>query len=73
MATSDKEQQGIDVKYHTRLAQGAKLDGTSLQAKGGKEHSESKKMGGLAHHSGKKSKWSNNSFIEWKFDKQSYR
>jgi hypothetical protein len=56
MATSDKEQQGIDVKYHTRLAQGAKLDGTSLQAKGGKEHSESKKMGGLAHHSGKKSK-----------------
>lgn len=56
MATSDKEQQGIDVRYHARLAQGAKLDGTSLQSKGEKENSESKKMGGLSHHSGKKHK-----------------
>jgi len=55
MATSDKEQQGIDVKYHKRLAQDAKLDGTSLQAKGDK-HAINKKMGGLDHHAGKKSK-----------------
>ena len=31
---SDKEQQGEDVRYHARMAQGAKLDGTSLKAKG---------------------------------------
>jgi hypothetical protein len=35
MATSDKEQMGEDVRYHARLAMGAKLDGTSrCKAKG---------------------------------------
>jgi hypothetical protein len=34
MATSDKEQMGEDVRYHARMAMGAKLDGTSLKAKG---------------------------------------
>jgi len=34
MATSDKEQMGENVNYHTRMAMGAKLDGTSLKAKG---------------------------------------
>jgi hypothetical protein len=34
MATSDKEQMGEDVRYHARMAMGAKLHGTSLKAKG---------------------------------------
>lgn len=34
MSTSDKQQMGEDVRYHARLAMGAKLDGTSLKAKG---------------------------------------
>ena len=34
MATNDQQQKGIDVRYHKRIAMGAKLDGTSLQEKG---------------------------------------
>jgi len=47
---SDKEQQGEDVRYHARLAQGAKLDGTSMKAKGEKLSStKHQKHGGLDH------------------------
>jgi hypothetical protein len=35
MSTSDKEQSGINVPQHKRIAQGEKLDGTSYQPKGG--------------------------------------
>jgi len=53
MATSsDKEQKGIDVRYHARLAMGVKLDGTSMQPKGGNEESKAK-SGGLSHASKK--------------------
>jgi hypothetical protein len=41
---SDKEQKSINVPQHKRIAQGEKLDGTSMQPKGG-----SKPQGGLAH------------------------
>jgi len=34
MATSDKEQKGINVPQHKRIAMGEKLDGTSYQPKG---------------------------------------
>jgi hypothetical protein len=34
MSTSDQEQMSINVPMHKRIAQGAKLDGSSLQAKG---------------------------------------
>ncbi|CAB5219901.1 hypothetical protein UFOVP239_5 [uncultured Caudovirales phage] len=47
MATSDQEQKGINVPQHKRLAAGEKIDGTSLQAKGGS--SSKKPAGGLAH------------------------
>ena len=47
MATSDQEQQSILVPQHKRLAQGAKLDGTSMQPKGG--NTPSKPAGGLSH------------------------
>lgn len=48
MATSEQEQQSILVPQHKRMAQGAKLDGTSMQAKGdGKGNS--KPAGGLSH------------------------
>jgi hypothetical protein len=43
MSVSDQEQKSINVPYHKRLAQGEKLDGTSLQPKGQKE----KPKGGL--------------------------
>jgi hypothetical protein len=58
MATSDKEQKGIDVRYHARLAMGVKLDGTSLESKGGSKSSshEGKKQGGLSHTHSKKHK-----------------
>lgn len=45
MATSDKEQQSELVPQHKRIAQGAHLDGTSLQAKGDQKKPE---QGGLA-------------------------
>ena len=47
---SDAEQKGINVPMHKRLAQGEKLDGTSLGSKG----ESKKKQGGLAHTSKKK-------------------
>jgi hypothetical protein len=50
MGTSDKEQMGEDVRYHARLAMGAKLDGTSLKAKGTSTpvKNTGKQSGGLA-------------------------
>ena len=45
---SEAEQKGIDVRQHKRIAQGEKLDGTSLGSKG-KSESTQKKSGGLAH------------------------
>lgn len=49
MATSDAEQKGPMVRYHARLAQGVKLDGTSLEPKGGSQHkAPSKPHGGLS-------------------------
>jgi len=55
---SDNEQRGINVPQHKRLAQGEKLDGTSLEPKGGSKTSshESKKSGGLSHASHAKKK-----------------
>ena len=47
MATSDAEQKGPNVRYHARLAQGVKLDGTSLETKGGSQPKK-KPQGGLA-------------------------
>lgn len=46
MSTSDAEQKGPMVRYHARMAQGVKLDGTSLQPKGGSQQSK-KPQGGL--------------------------
>lgn len=46
MATSDKEQMGQNVRQHKRMAMGEKLDGTSMQPKGGSK--TSKPAGGLA-------------------------
>lgn len=40
---SDAEQKSVNVPQHKRIAQGEKLDGTSLQPKGG-----SKPAGGLS-------------------------
>ena len=48
MASADKEQKSIDVPMHKRLAMGEKLDGTSLQSKGGSTESKTK-SGGLSH------------------------
>jgi hypothetical protein len=53
MATSDQEQKGPMVRYHARLAQGVKLDGTSLEPKGGSQQGKSnsqpaKRSGGLS-------------------------
>jgi len=45
---SDKEQKSVNVPQHKRLAQGEKLDGTSMQPKGG-SGSSSHKSGGLEH------------------------
>jgi hypothetical protein len=47
MSTSDAEQKGPMVRYHARMAQGVKLDGTSLQPKGGSQPAK-KPQGGLA-------------------------
>lgn len=54
MATSDNEQRSILVPAHKRMAMGEKLDGTSLQAKGGS--APAKKTSGLGHLSSKKNK-----------------
>jgi hypothetical protein len=45
MATSNNSQTGELVKQHHRLAMGEKLDGTSMQPKGG---SQAKPAGGLS-------------------------
>ena len=45
MATSDQEQKSINVPMHRRMAMGEKLDGQSLQPKGG---SQAKPAGGLS-------------------------
>jgi len=50
MSTSDQEQKSINVPMHKRLAQGEKLDGTSLKGSGDK----AKAKGALDH--AKKSK-----------------
>lgn len=47
MATSDQEQRGINVPMHKRIAMGEKLDGTSLQPKGGAKPAR-KPQGGLS-------------------------
>jgi hypothetical protein len=44
MATSDQEQKGVNVPQHKRIAMGEKLDGSSLQPKGG----QPAKQGGLS-------------------------
>ena len=54
MSTSDQEQKSILVPYHTRLAMGVKLDGTSMQPKGGSDGKSghvagTKVSGGLSH------------------------
>lgn len=47
MATSDQEQRGINVPMHKRIAMGERLDGTSLQPKGGSQPAR-KPQGGLS-------------------------
>lgn len=42
---SNTDQKSVDVNYHKRIAQGAKLDGTSLKEKGGSSGST---KGGLS-------------------------
>ena len=44
--SSDAEQKSVEVPQHKRIAQGEKLDGTSMQPKGGSN--SSKPQGGLA-------------------------
>jgi len=46
MATSDSEQKGINVRQHKRMAMGEKLNGQSMQPKGGSQGS--KPAGGLS-------------------------
>jgi len=47
---SDAEQKSINVPQHKRIAQGEKLDGTSMTPKGGSTGSSSHKShGGLSH------------------------
>jgi hypothetical protein len=46
---SDAEQKSINVPQHKRLAQGEKLDGTSMTPKGGSTNPISKSQGGLSH------------------------
>jgi hypothetical protein len=47
MSTSEYEQRTILVPQHKRIAMGEKLDGTSMQPKGGSKSSK-KPVGGLA-------------------------
>jgi hypothetical protein len=46
MSTSDQEQKSINVPQHKRIAMGEKLDGQSMQSKGGSQ--PSKPQGGLS-------------------------
>ena len=45
--SNDKEQKGINVPQHKRIAMGEKLDGTSYNPKGGSQ--SGKPAGGLSH------------------------
>lgn len=47
MATSDQEQKSVNVPQHKRIAMGEKLNGQSLQGKGGTSQT-SKRTGGLS-------------------------
>lgn len=47
MATSDQEQRSVLVPQHKRIAMGEKLDGTSMQPKGGSTPAR-KPQGGLS-------------------------
>ena len=47
MATSDQEQKSVNVPQHKRLAQGAPINGQSLQGKGATSQT-SKRTGGLS-------------------------
>lgn len=47
MATSDQEQKSINVPQHKRMAMGEKLNGQSMQGKGGTSQT-SKPKGGLS-------------------------
>lgn len=40
MATSDQEQMSEAVRYHKRMAMGAKLDGSSMQSRGSQNGSK---------------------------------
>ena len=46
MATSDQEQKSTNVPQHKRIAMGEKLDGSSMQPKGGSQ--PAKQQGGLS-------------------------
>ena len=46
MAMSDQEQKSINVPQHKRIAMGEKLDGSSMQPKGGSQ--PAKPQGGLS-------------------------
>jgi hypothetical protein len=48
MATSDQEQRSINVPQHKRMAQGEKLDGTSLKGSGGSAPKSTSSKGGLS-------------------------
>ena len=45
---SDNEQRSINVPMHKRLAQGEKLDGTSLKGSGGNAPKSGSSKGGLS-------------------------
>ena len=47
MATSDQEQKSINVPQHKRIAMGEKLDGSSMQPRGGNGGNSNSK-GGLS-------------------------
>ena len=47
MATSDQEQKSINVPQHKRIAMGEKLDGSSMQPRGGNSGNNNSK-GGLS-------------------------
>jgi hypothetical protein len=48
MATSDQEQKSVLVKQHKRIAMGEKLNGQSMQAKGGTSQTSKRPSGGLS-------------------------
>jgi hypothetical protein len=48
MATSDQEQKGVNVRQHKRMAMGEKLNGQSMQGKGGTSQTSKRPTGGLS-------------------------